>query len=247
MKRREVKNAIEIYKDLSRFDPLVSEHLLQAHNILMSGLVKSSGSWRSGGVGIFKGKEIAHLPPPAKRVPHLMEDLFCFLREDKDISWLLKACIFHYELEFIHPFDDGNGRIGRLWQQLILMKEDPIFEYLPVEELIKKHQDEYYNVLGECDNAGESTKFIEFSLTQIREALREYNAFATTSTTDASSRLEYASKRMNKVWFSRKEYLQLHKNISSATASRDLIFGIEQKILEKRGDKNQARYKFLSF
>lgn len=241
----EVKNAIELYKDLSRFDPLIPDHMLDAHAILMGNLIDSPGKWRIGGVGIFKGKEIAHLPPPAKRVPILMEDLFEFLKKDTNPTWLLKACIFHYELEFIHPFADGNGRIGRLWQQLILIKEDPIFEYIPVEELIKKHQDEYYTVLGECDKSGDSTKFIEFSLVQILKALKEYNSSATVNTTDAKSRLEYAYQKLDQVWFSRKYYLSLHKDISGATASRDLTFGVEQGLLEKQGDKNQTQYKFI--
>ena len=242
----EVKNAIEVYKNLSILNPLSYQDMLKAHAILMNGLVLSAGKWRTGGVGIFKGKEVAHLPPPAKRVPVLMQELFNFLSEENDITWILKACIFHYELEFIHPFEDGNGRIGRLWQQLVLMKEDPVFEYISVEELIKEKQQEYYAVLGECDRAGDSTEFIEFSMLQILNALKSYNKPENINKLDAESRLHYAMNKLHNSWFSRKDYALVHSDISSATASRDLLFGIKNKILDKKGEKNQAVYKFKS-
>ena len=241
---REVQNAIEVYNNLTRFNPISSNDFLEAHNILMKNLTPSAGKWRVGEVGIFKGKEITHLPPPAKRVLNLMVDLFEFLEKDSDTTWLLKACIFHYELEFIHPFADGNGRMGRLWQQLILMKADPVFEYITVEELIKENQEMYYEVLSECDKSGDFTKFIEFSLVQILKALQNYSQTSPLSVKDVDSRLNYAALKVEKEWFSRRDYLMLHKNISSATASRDLYHGVEQSILAKKGEKNQALYRF---
>ncbi len=240
----EVQNAIEVYQHLGRFNPLSIDDLLGAHKVLMKDLVASSGKWRAGGVGIFKGQEIAHLPPPAKRVPGLMADLFEFLAKNEEAPWLLKACIFHYELEFIHPFVDGNGRMGRLWQQLILMKEDPVFEYISVEELTKENQAAYYEVLSECDKEGKSTKFIEFLLLQVLKTIQNYSKIPSPGVKDIDSRLNYASLKLEKEWFSRKDYLKLHKNISSATASRDLHHGVEREILSKKGEKNQARYSF---
>lgn len=240
----EVKNAIELYRDLKKLNPVSQNDLLKAHNILMSNLVTSAGKYRISGVGIFKGKEVAHVPPSAKQVTGLMADLFRFLKEEREISWLIKACIFHYELEFIHPFEDGNGRIGRLWQQLLLIREDAVFEYITVEELIKDNQDEYYHVLSECDKVGSSTLFIEFSLDKVLGALQSYNKATTLSITDASSRLQYAVSKLDKKWFSRKDYQEIHRDISSSTASRDLHFGVVHKILHQKGEKNQVVYQY---
>jgi Fic family protein len=170
----EVNNAIEVYSLLSEWDPLSRQECLRAHELLMKNLISDNGSWREKGVGVFKGSEIAHMAPPAKRVPLLMSDLFNFIGESSQIPWLLKACIFHYEFEFIHPFSDGNGRMGRLWQQLLLMKEDPVFQYISVETLIREHQMAYYEILEQCDRAGNSTAFIEFCLDKIWTTLVEY-------------------------------------------------------------------------
>lgn len=240
----EVKNAIDLYNDLSLLDPLSIQSFKKAHKILMANLIPSNGRFREKGVGIFKGKEVTHVAPPAKRVPDLMRDLFNFLVKENDYSWLIKACIFHYELEFIHPFSDGNGRMGRLWQQLLLMKENPIFEYLSVESLIKKTQSEYYQVLAQCDSEAESTRFIEYSLQLIVTTLEDQIKDISGVTMNHNSRLNYAKSKFKENWFSRKEYIQIHKNISSATASRDLAYAIEERILEKAGIKNQTKYRF---
>lgn len=241
----EVKNAIDLYLNLAILDPLSIRSFKQAHKILMANLISSNGQFREKGVGIFKGKAVAHVAPPAKRVPELMEHLFSFLKQDKDCSWLIKSCIFHYELEFVHPFSDGNGRMGRLWQQLILMKEDPIFEFLSVESLIKKTQDEYYNILAQCDAEAESTKFIEYSLQLISNVLDEHIQSITYAPMDMNARLNHAKSKFQTKWFSRKEYIQVHKSISTATASRDLLHGVESLILEKVGDKNKTKYRFI--
>lgn len=241
----EVKNAIDLYKNLSDLDPLSIRAFKQAHKILMVNLISSNGTYREKGVGIFKGKEIAHVAPPARRVPELMQDLFNFLKQDSECAWLIKACIFHYELEFIHPFADGNGRMGRLWQQLLLMKEDPIFEYLSVEALIKATQSEYYLVLAQCDKEAESTKFIEYSLQLISGVLDAHIDTISGTPMDTDARLNYARSKFKSTWFSRKDYIQEHKNISTATASRDLCHGLESMVLEKIGDKNKTRYRFI--
>ncbi len=240
----EVKNAIEVYKQLPKFNPLSLEDLLKAHHLLMKDLIEDNGQWRIRGVGVYKGAELAHLAPPAKCVPELMDTLFRFLNEDKDLPWLIKACIFHYELEFIHPFSDGNGRMGRLWQQVILINEAPIFAFIPIEVLIKEYQTQYYDVLGACDQLGDSTMFIEFSLEQIYKALIKYKQTATTTVKYSEGRINYAQQKLKKTWFSRKDYMDLHKNISPATASRDLQSAVEQGSLLRKGEKNQVRYCF---
>lgn len=240
----EVENALKLYDNLQAYNPTSVQHIKKAHKLLMQGLIKDNGKFREKGVGVFKGKAVSHMAPPAKRVPKLMTDLFKYIKSDKESPWLIKACVFHYELEFIHPFSDGNGRMGRLWQQLLLMKEDPSFEFLSVEGLIKEHQKDYYNVLECCDRAGDSTEFIEFSLEIILASLQEYTSQATSPIKEPSSRLEFAREHVAKEWFSRKDYIQCLKDISSATASRDLLLGVESKTLEKKGAKNQVLYTF---
>ena len=129
---REVKNAVLVYDRLREFtfDDVTS--YLQAHKLLMSGLVDDPGKFRTKGVGVFKGEQVAHVAPPAWNVKNLMRELFTYLRQSED-NLIIKSCVFHYEMEFIHPFMDGNGRMGRLWQTVILMKGNPVFEFLPIE------------------------------------------------------------------------------------------------------------------
>lgn len=242
----EVKNAIDLYVNINTLNPLSLQSFKHAHKTLMIRLIPQCGKFRDKGVGIFKGTEVSHIAPPAKMVPKLMKDLFDFIKKKTDLSWLIKACIFHYELEFIHPFSDGNGRMGRLWQQLILMKEDSIFEFISVESLIKKSQERYYHVLAECDSEAESTKFIEYSLAQILEALDEYVQTVSGKPMDPDDRMRFAKTKLNESWFSRKDYITLHKNISSATASRDLLHGVEARLLEKSGEKNKTKYRFIA-
>jgi len=240
----EVNNAIKLYNNLNDLNPLLINVLLESHQLLMQGLIIDNGVWRNSGVGIFKGDKLAHIAPPAKRVSLLMNNLFEFINQNKNIPWLIKACIFHYELEFIHPFSDGNGRMGRLWQQLLLMKANAIFEYIPVEILIKDNQDEYYNTLSICDKEGESTLFIEFMGVQILKALEFYNYNTLSQVNTPILRLEFSRIELKQNWFSRKDYILIHKDISTATASRDLNFGVRKNILIYQGDKNQTYYKF---
>ena len=168
----EVKNAYEAYERISALDPYSVKHLLSAHKMLMDGLVKEAGTFRSGNVGVYAGTELIHAGAPSKYVPDLIRQLFSWLKESK-FHPLVKSCIFHYEFEFIHPFQDGNGRMGRLWQSLILQKWKDIFAWLPVETLVYENQQAYYNVLGHADDQGDSTEFVEFMLGMIRDALQE--------------------------------------------------------------------------
>ena len=169
---REVKNAYEAYERVSVLDPYSVKNLLLAHKIMMEGLVKEAGSFRSGNVGIYAGTKLIHAGTPAKYVPDLMKQLFTWLKQSK-YHPLVKSCIFHYEFEFIHPFADGNGRTGRLWQSLILQKWKEVFAWIPVETLVYENQNEYYKMLQQADKVGDSTKFVEFMLGMIRNALKE--------------------------------------------------------------------------
>ena len=169
---KEVKNSIQAYDLLLSLNPYNEKDLLKAHKLMMQDLVERNGKYRLDGVGIFNGKQLVHLAPPADRVPQLMSDLFDWLKKS-DVHPLVKSCVFHYEFEFIHPFSDGNGRMGRLWQSVILKEWKEIFAWLPVETLIKENQKEYYSVLGVSDNEANSTKFIEFMLSLILKTIEE--------------------------------------------------------------------------
>ena len=168
----EVKNAYEAYKQLLEMNPYSVKDMLLAHKILMNELTKEAGTFRSGGVGIFAGEQLVHMAPPANQVPNLIKELVDWAKK-AEVHTLVKSCVFHYEFEFIHPFADGNGRMGRMWQTLLLYKWKSLFGWLPIETLIKERQDEYYKVLGECDNSADSGRFIEFLLQAIYDALCE--------------------------------------------------------------------------
>lgn len=168
----EVKNAYEAYERTAALDPYSVKNLLLAHKFMMKGLVKEAGSFRSGNVGVYAGKELIHAGTPAKYVPDLVKQLFTWLKQSKHHP-LVKSCIFHYEFEFIHPFADGNGRTGRLWQSLILQKWKSVFAWVPIETLVYENQEEYYMVLHHADIVGDSTEFVEFMLRMIRNALKE--------------------------------------------------------------------------
>jgi Fic family protein len=169
---REVKNAYEVYERMSALDPYNVKNLLLAHRIMMDGLVKEAGTFRSGNVGVYAGKQLVHAGTPANYVPELISQLFTWMKQSK-MHPLVKSCIFHYEFEFIHPFADGNGRMGRLWQSLILQKWRPFFAWLPIETLIHENQDGYYGALNVSNVGGESTAFVTFMLRIIRDALDE--------------------------------------------------------------------------
>jgi len=168
-----------------------------------------------------------------------MKDLFNYLKNSEEIE-LIKSCVFHYEMEFIHPFLDGNGRMGRLWQTLILMEKYPVFEYLPFETIISKDQEKYYKALSESDKSGNSTKFIEYMLGIIESSISELLDFNNRTLTE-NKRLGYFIS-LNKTGFSRKDYMDIFKDISSATASRDLKNGVEKGLFDKVGEFNKTKY-----
>lgn len=167
---QEVKNAIATYDLFTKLNPFDEKDLLRAHMTMMQSLIDNPGRWRTSGVGVFGEKGCVHMAPPAERVPTLMADLFDWLKNADD-HLLIRSCVFHYEFEFIHPFIDGNGRIGRLWQSLILTRLHPLFAHLPVENIVFSNQQAYYDSITASSAIGESTPFIEFMLGEILAAL----------------------------------------------------------------------------
>jgi len=238
----EVQNAIKVYEQLNTYNPNKLKDLEKAHGLLMQGLIQEAGKLRLKNVGIVKGKKVEHIAPSGSMVKGLMNDLFKYLKTDKDII-LIKSCVFHYELEFIHPFLDGNGRMGRLWQTLLLMQQYPVFEYLPVELLIKENQKEYYNALGKSDKMGNSTPFIEFMLNIILQALNDLLQTQNRTLT-VKDRINLFKDKTGESLFTRKDYLNHFKKIAQATASRDLKWAVEQKILLKFGENRLTKYKY---
>ena len=169
----EVRNAFQVYDRLLEFNPYDVLDLLAAHQILMNGLAGEPGRFRSGNVAVVRGNEAVHIAPPPDDVSGLVADLLRWT-EGAAVHPLVKSCVFHYEFEFIHPFSDGNGRMGRMWQTLLLFKWKEIFAWLPVETVIYDRQQEYYAVLGSSNDAGDCTEFVRFMLQAIIDALESY-------------------------------------------------------------------------
>lgn len=235
----EVLNTISVYEKLREYKYQTEKDFLKAHKTLMKSLIEKPGEYRKQGVGIVKGTKVEHIAPPFGNVPYLMKDLFKYLKDKSELN-LIKSCVFHYEMEFIHPFLDGNGRMGRLWQTLILKEQYPIFEFIPLETLISKSQKEYYKALSDSDKMGKSTIFIEYMLKIIDKSL-EYTLNFGNKKLNQTERLEYFIQRGLKE-FTRKDYLKVFSDISTATASRDLNKGIELELFVKAGEKNRTKY-----
>jgi len=168
---KEVKNAYTTYEMMLTLDPFSVDDLLKAHEAMMKELISENGRFRSGGVGVFNGKALVHMAPPANMVPGQIQDLFSWYKAS-EIHPLIRSAIFHYEFEFIHPFADGNGRMGRMWHSLLLGRWNEIFYWLPVEDLIRSRQEEYYKALGKSDRDADSSAFVEFLLQVILDTLQ---------------------------------------------------------------------------
>lgn len=181
---QEVRNAFTAYETMPQWQPGNRADLLRAHELLMHGLIDECGHFRRAGVGIYRGDQLVHMAPPPSRISPLMDDLLAWL-ENSDWHPLIISCVFHYEFEFIHPFADGNGRMGRLWQTLILSQWRAVLAYLPVEAVIRDQQDAYYAALSAADRMAESTPFVEYMLHALSLALQE--AISSESLTDQVS------------------------------------------------------------
>ena len=171
---QEVKNAYAAYENFTKIDPFSIKNLKLFHGIMTQYVVNESGDFRKGEEGVFNGDECIFMAPPARFVPQLMDNLFAWMKKEKNsVHPLIMSSVFHYEFVFIHPFADGNGRMARLWHTAMLAKWKPVFEYIPIESQIEKFQNEYYEAISRCHVAGESTIFIEFMLSQIDKILED--------------------------------------------------------------------------
>lgn len=169
---QEVKNAYDAYEHILEIDPYNIRQLKKYHGIMTKYLAEESGEFRSGEEGVFQGEQCIFMAPPARFVAQLIDELFLWMKEEKDeLHPLIMSCVFHYEFVFIHPFSDGNGRMARLWHTAMLSKWKPVFAYIPIESQIEKFQNGYYEAISRCHAAGESAIFIEFMLAQIDQAL----------------------------------------------------------------------------
>jgi Fic family protein len=235
----EVINAIKVYEKLNDYRYSSDKSFLKAHLELMKGLIDSAGKYRKQAVGIVKGTKVEHIAPPHDNVPYLMKDLFEYLKDSEELT-LIKSCVFHYEMEFIHPFLDGNGRMGRLWQTLILKSEYPVFEFLPFETLISQSQNQYYTALALSDKLGKSTIFIEYMLGVIDESLKSLLNYNNRILKDIDRLDHFITLGLKE--FTRKEYMNIFKDVSSATASRDLKKGVALNLFKIVGTGNKTKY-----
>ena len=220
----EVKNAYEIYERLNELDPHSVDDLLMAHGVMTRGLVEESGTFRTRPVGVVDEEgRVLHFGTLPQYVPELVMELLDWTRQS-ELHMLIRGCVFHYELELIHPFSDGNGRIGRLWHTLLLSKWKPVFAWLPVESIIHDRQQEYYAAINASNSAGESTAFIEFMLSAIKAALIDA---IKTSDEMSAEKPDRAALRWQKI----ERFLRTHEyvmnadvralcGVSSATANR---------------------------
>lgn len=245
----EVKNAYEIYERLDELDPYSVDDLLTAHGIMTRGLVEESGMFRTRPVGVVDSEgHVLHFGTLPQYVPDLVMELLDWVK-NSEVHMLIRSCVFHYELELIHPFADGNGRVGRLWHTLLLSKWNPAFAWLPIESIIHDHQQEYYDAISASNAAGESTVFIEFMLSTIKASLIEAISM---SDEMSDGKMDKAAFRWNKI----QEYLQTHNyimngnvrelcGVSAATANRILSSYVSEGKLSKHRGGGHWVYKLM--
>lgn len=232
----EVKNAYEIYDRLEELDPYSIDDLLDAHAIMTKGLVEESGMFRTRPVGVVDSEgHVLHFGTLPQYVPDLVMELLEWVK-NSPIHMLIRSCVFHYEFELIHPFADGNGRVGRLWHTLLLSKWNTAFAWLPVESIIHDRQQEYYDAINASNDAGESTIFIEFMLSAINTALIEVN-------TIPCSEYQQMTEKEKLRWEKIRTFLQTHDHIMNADVRRlcEVSSATANRILGKLAEKGKIQ------
>lgn len=251
---QEVKNAIRVYDEFEKLDPFSMDDLLRAHGLMMSALTDDAGHFRKGGVGVYSENGLVHIAPPAERVYPLMSDLFDWLKNADD-HLLVRSCVFHYEFEFIHPFIDGNGRMGRLWQSLILSRWHPAFAHLPVENMVYSNQQAYYDAIAQSTKQGESGPFIEFMLGEILDTVRRHqgaplNAPENDTVNDtANDTVKTTPTQEGIIDLVRKNPLSTYDELAAqlgvgrATIARNIAILKDRGVLERVGEDKNGYWK----
>lgn len=240
---QEVRNALAAYECFDTWNPDAEKDLLEAHRILMSGLVKEAGQYRSGDVGVVEGSQVIHVAPPAHRVPSLMVSLFRWLAASAAHPCIVSS-VFHYEFEFIHPFADGNGRLGRLWQSLILSRWRPVFADLPVENLIFEHQGAYYQALQDSTRQTDCAPFITFMLTMLRDALLAAAPQVTPQVTPQVERLLWAMNgELSREELQDRLHLQDRKSFRERYLTPALAKGLIERTIPEKPNSRLQRYR----
>lgn len=248
---QEVKNAYEAYKLIDTANPYLIEDLKKTHGVMTFLTVKDSGEFRTCNEGVFDGDTCIFVAPKPEMINSLMDDLFNWMKNEKEsVNPLILSSIFHYEFVFIHPFSDGNGRMARLWQNIILSKWKPIFKYVPIESMIKKYQSDYYKAISNCNRVGNSNEFIEFMLKMIDEVLEQLIESSKTSLTQNNIYINKLLSVMDyNIPMSANEIME-KLNIKSKETFRDNYLNpsielglVKQTIPDKPTSKNQMYYK----
>ena len=243
----EVENAYQAYEQAFLLDPYDYRDLLKAHKLLTDGLIKETGKFRSKDVAVYSGENIVHLGARTEFVPKLVKNLLAWAKKS-EMPALIKSCVVHFELEIIHPFSDGNGRIGRLWQSLILSKWEPLFEWVPIETVIYQHQQRYYETLSLSNRQNDSSIFLEFMLEAILTTLKSY---AITKMSDKTS--DILSDKEQVIYNKIRDYLHKHAfitnqkavallDLSAASVRRYLVKFVELELLVAQGEKKNRTY-----
>lgn len=253
---QEVKNAYDAYEEILTFNPYAQSDFLKAHSLMTAGIVNESGQYRNRDVGIYdESGQVIHMGARPQFIPALMDDLFTWGVEN-DTPEIIKSCVFHYEIEMIHPFEDGNGRMGRLWQTVILANWNPIFAWIPIETIIFENQQAYYDALGRADKENESNFFIEFMLDTILETLNSYKTSDKKNEMYRPNREEMTSGEMT-LYLQVKEYLMSHDEIttsiacklsgkSSSTIRKYLTKFVSMELMEAHGSNKNRTYTLVN-
>ncbi len=236
----EVQGAVKIYEKIALYDFKKINHLLDVHHLLMGDILTNAGQFRSGDVGVYGKMGITHIAPPASRVVALMQDLFQWLNQAEDHP-LIQSCVFHYEFEFIHPFSDGNGRMGRFWQSVILNSWKPVFALIPVESMVRDHQQEYYHALEQSERTGESTIFIEFMLDIILHVIQDVMAQSDQVSAQVSDQVKKLLKTIGNDWLSSAEIMHQLKLSHKPTFRKNYLKPALEKGLLVMSEPNSPR------
>ncbi|HBG70755.1 MAG: hypothetical protein A2W93_04395 [Bacteroidetes bacterium GWF2_43_63] len=238
----EISNAAMAYEKIGQWHPYSYSSFCAAHQMLMDGLSDTAGELRTDTVGIKMYRKKIMTAPDPKQLESLLENLFSYVKTSRDLL-LVRSCVFYYEISFIHPFDQGNGRLARLWLKVLLNEYNPVFGSIAIESFMLAQKQQLHDVLSRCTRSGKSTLFIEFMLSLIDEALGKL-LLERPPVISSDDRIHAFRNSFTHEMFTRKDYIQFFRNISTATASRDLQSATEAGTIHKTGDKNQTIYRF---